>query len=229
MEVWSKRTLLAGGTCSGGFYKSRYTLGRVGDLALPGLSLEALDLFQRQSNVHVAEAKSLRNLTKENILTDITVPVPDDRTAEFYQFFGLWLAGSLDISQGISGAPESPSKAPTINYEDLPKWGHGDDDFDIAVTLWKKYSPNARKMFSLLIDNPDKEYTGDEIAEAIGLANGAHGVAGVLAWPGRYGYKVGRRLPNDWREDADTLQSYYWMPAERAEMFKEVRAQVEGA
>ena len=30
-------------------------------------------------------------------MTDITVPVPDDRTAEFYQFFGLWLAGSLSL------------------------------------------------------------------------------------------------------------------------------------
>lgn len=162
-------------------------------------------------------------------MPDITVPVPDDRTAEFYQFFGLWLAGSLSLAQSPPGASPSPAEAQPVKYEDLPLWGTTKEDFTDAEVLWKKYSPNARKMFSLLIDNPGKEYTGDQIAEAVGIPNGAHGVAGVLAWPGRHGNKMGRRLPSDWREDQDAQESYYWMPAERAEMFKSVREKVEGS
>ena len=54
-------------------------------------------------------------------------------------------------------------------------------------------------------------------------------MAGVLAWPGRHGAPIGRGLPTEWREDQATLESFYWMPAKRAEMFKAVRAKVEAA
>lgn len=158
-------------------------------------------------------------------MADITVPVPDDRTAEFYQFFGLWLAGSLSLTAGTSGiSPETPeaSKPPK-----LTPWSHEDSDLPDATLLWKKYSPNARAVFSLLIDNPGKEFTGDEIAEACNIPNGAHGVAGVLAWPGRHGAAIGRGLPMKFREDPDTLKGYYSMPADRADFFKGVRDAVE--
>lgn len=156
-------------------------------------------------------------------MADITVPVPEERTAEFYQFFGLWLAGSLSISQSPAGASEAsprPQHAP---------WGTTEQDYVDAEALWKKYSANARKMFSLMIDNPDTKYTGEQIAEACGIPNGAHGVAGVLAWPGRHGAAIGRRLPTDWDEDENDGTSYYWIPAERAAMFKDVREKAEAA
>ena len=162
-------------------------------------------------------------------MADITVPVPDERTAEFYQFFGLWLAGSLsptpisaETSKGLIEAPESQS---------YTSW---DDDKDQeklladAEALWKKYSPRARGMFGLLIDNPDTEYTGAQIAEAVGIPNGAHGVAGVLAWPGRHGSAIGRGLPTRFREDPETFETFYWIPANRAEVFKTARSMVEG-
>ena len=162
-------------------------------------------------------------------MADITVPVPDERTAEFYQFFGLWLAGSLTLHQSHLGASKSPAKAAEIKYDDLPFWGATEQDYADAEVLWKKYSANARKMFGLLVDNPGKEFTGDQIAQECGIPNGAHGVAGVLAWPGRHGYALGRRLPSDWREDVDAGTSYYWIPADRAELFKDVREKVEAA
>lgn len=162
-------------------------------------------------------------------MADITVPVPDDRTAEFYQFFGLWLAGSLSLMQGPPGALEAPPEASEVaKPHELTPWGTTDQDFADAETLWRKYSPRARAMFSLLIDNPDTEYTGVQVAEAVGIPNGAHGVAGVLAWPGRHGFAIGRGLPTEWREDPDTFEGMYRMPAKRAEMFKTVRAKVEG-
>ncbi len=83
-------------------------------------------------------------------------------------------------------------------------------------------------MFSLLIDHPDREYTGDQIAEC-GIPNGAHGVAGVLAWPGRHGSAIGRGLPSEWREDPVEVVGYYWIPADRAEVFKAARERAEGA
>ena len=163
-------------------------------------------------------------------MPDITVPVPEDRTAEFYQFFGLWLGGSLSLAQSPAGASDGPSQASEIAKAlPLTAWGSTEQDFADAEAMWKKYSKAARAMFGLLIDNPGKEYTGEQIAEAVGIANGAHGVAGVLAWPGRHGAAIGRGLPTEWREDQDAEESYYWIPAARAEMFKSVRVEVEAS
>lgn len=160
-------------------------------------------------------------------MADITVPVPDERTAEFYQFFGLWLAGSLSLtatSMEVSQGPtENPGSPAYTSWDDETQ-----DPLDDAVALWQKYSSRARAMFGLLIDNPDKEYTGAEIAETVGIPNGAHGVAGVLAWPGRHAAAIGRGLPTRFRDDPDTLESFYWIPANRAEIFKAARAKVEG-
>lgn len=160
-------------------------------------------------------------------MADITVPVPDERVAEFYQVFGLWLAGSLSTFQGPS---EARSEAPeTSKPPQLTPWGASEQDYADAELLWKKYSPNARKMFSLMIDDPDTKYTGEQIAQACGIPNGAHGVAGVLAWPGRHGAAIGRWMPTDWAEDEDAGTSYYWIPADRASMFRAVRDRVEGS
>lgn len=159
-------------------------------------------------------------------MASITVPVPEERTAEFYEFFGVWLAGKLSPGQGSTGTYQIPPQT-VAPVKALLEWGDGERDFRDAKALWRKYSPRARKMFGLLIDNPDREYTGEEIAEACDIPNGAHGVAGVLAWPGRHGRLIRRELPSSWRLDPDTLQSVYWMPAKRAEMFKAVRAKVE--
>lgn len=154
-------------------------------------------------------------------MADITVPVPDDRIAEFYSFFGTWLAGSLNPS---SGEAADGSGVPQASHE----WGSTDDDLADAVALWKKFSPRARAMFSLLIDNPGTEYTGEQIAEACGIPNGAHGVAGVLAWPGRHGAAIGRGLPSNWRQDPETFESFYAMSPERAALFGAARDAAEG-
>lgn len=161
------------------------------------------------------------------VMTDITVPVPDDRTAEFYQFFGLWLAGSLSLPGSPAGAMETPGKASETAQPKHIAWGTTAQDHADAVKLWKKYSPRARAVFSLLMDNPGKEFTGGQIAKEANIPNGSHGVAGVLAHPGRHGIKMGRGLPSHWRDDVDANASYYWMDDERADLFKAARAEVE--
>lgn len=160
-------------------------------------------------------------------MSDITVPVPDERVAEFYQFFGLWLAGALSLSQiatdgsqDISGAIASPAK-PVV------PWGDSPEDAADAEFLWRKFSTNARNFFGYLMDNAPEKYTGEHIAQAVGIPNGAHGVAGVLAWPGRFCAPIGRWLPSSWKEDAETEESYYWMEEDVADLFKSARERVE--
>lgn len=56
----------------------------------------------------------------------------------------------------------------------------------------------------------------------LGLEKGAHGVAGILAWPGRYSRKLARELPiaTEGRDDGGT--DYYMDPA-IAEIFAAAR------
>lgn len=156
-------------------------------------------------------------------MTDITVPVPEERTAEFYQFFGHWLAGSLSL-------PGTPSRA-TEGSQETPKlpWSGTDQDSDDAETLWRRYSATARALFSLLMDSPGTAYTGEQIAQKLNITHGSRGVAGVLAWPGRYAVELGREQPWYWRWDQATQESFYWIPAELAELFTTVRSRVEGS
>lgn len=151
---------------------------------------------------------------------EVTVPVPEGRVPEFYQWFGRWLDGSIETEPLPGGSG--------VSQGDLRPWGDTDEELTDAAALWKKYSPRARAMFSLLIDNPGKEFTGEQIAEAADIPHGAHGVAGVLAWPGRYGNAVGRGLPSDWREDPETGEGYYGMSEERAALFQSARELVDG-
>lgn len=160
-------------------------------------------------------------------MTDITVPVPDDRTAEFYQFFGLWLAGSLNPSEVSQGHLEPLSAA--AESVDIKPWTGSEDDLEDAEWLWEKFSRQARGMFSLLADDPGAEYPADQIAETVGIRYGRRGVAGTLAWPGRYGLEVGRGVPVKWREDVDAGKAYYWMTPEVASTFRAARERAEGA
>ena len=83
------------------------------------------------------------------------------------------------------------------------------DDADQAAWLYGKLAPPARELFDLLIDAPGKRFSGNEIAARLKLDKGAHGVAGILAWPGRYSRKLGREFPiaTEGREDGGT--DYY--------------------
>jgi hypothetical protein len=158
-------------------------------------------------------------------MVDITVPVPDERIPEFYTFFGLWLREGLSLPAEPSEASPSGSQASEATPTNR-EWGASDDDLADAVWLWSKCSAPARRFFSLLIDNPGTKFTGGQIAEACSISNGAHGVAGVLAHPARFGRQIGRSLPSHWRPDPETFDSYYWMTDERAALFAAAREQV---
>ena len=71
----------------------------------------------------------------------------------------------------------------------------------------------AGELFDVLVDAPGQRVAGNELAARLHLAKGAHGVAGLLAWPGRYTRKLGRVFPiaTEGRPDGGT--DYFMDPA----------------
>ena len=65
------------------------------------------------------------------------------------------------------------------------------------------------------------------LARRLGLEKGAHGVAGILAWPGRYSRHLHRVLPIDTEGRADGGTDYYIDP-DTAAIFTAARKQPDG-
>lgn len=153
-------------------------------------------------------------------MPDVTVPVPDARLADFYQFFSRWLDGTLSLT-----TEPAAEETEGLGDERLP-WTS--DDHANAEWLWRKLNKRARSLFNLLMETPGREYTGHEIAKTLDIPNGANGVAGVLAWPGRYTWEIRRELPSSWRDGEDPgTPSVYWMTPETAQLFQDARNAVE--
>jgi hypothetical protein len=134
-------------------------------------------------------------------LHEVKVLVPRDLIAPFYAMVGQWLVAPGD---------EDP---PVIA---LKPWS--ENDFDRAATVWGKMSTPARALFGVLMENPGERISGEQLARDLHIANGRFGVAGVLAWPGRYCYAEEREFPVKW-ETGD-----YWMTPEVAALFLKARA-----
>lgn len=150
-------------------------------------------------------------------MPDITVPVPEDRVPEFYQFFGAWLAGSPSATVAPVGQHAGASG------DDLSPWGSTDEDLGLAQVVWGKLSERARAMFSLLMESPGEKISGEDIAETLDIPNGKYGVAGVLAWPGRHSYAVGRWLPIYYEDGPVGASANYWMEPEVADLFNKAK------
>ena len=152
----------------------------------------------------------------------VTVAVPEERVPEFY----VWFANFLAAEPG--GPPWSAHRARGGRH------GHGEPaawsaaDGDRAVWLYGKLAPPARELFDVLIDGPGERHAGNEVAARLGLEKGAHGVAGILAWPGRYARKLARELPIATSGRADGGTDYYMDPAV-AEIFAAARERVRAA
>ena len=149
----------------------------------------------------------------------ITVDVPQERVAEFY----LWFAHFLQAPAGMA-----PPRGPRGGFgrgwsgdAERPAWSAG--DAELAHRLYHRLSPPAREMFDLLMDQPGEPISGNALAARLGLDNGAHSVAGILAWPGRWSRKLGRAFPiiTEGREDGATD---YRMDARTAAVFATARA-----
>lgn len=92
-----------------------------------------------------------------------------------------------------------------------------DDDVEAARYFSNRLSPAARSFYKTLISVAPAKVAAPDIAERIGV-QGATGVAGVLAWPGRYAAETGHSLPSNW-EYGDPSQ--YWMESQVADLFRQ--------
>lgn len=135
-------------------------------------------------------------------MIEATVKVPRSKLARLYE-----LVGKLNEEE----APQNEE-----GEEGHVEWTKRDSA--LAVEHWKKLSPPAQQMYGLLMLSPGKKFSGEEIAKKLGLQSGAFGTAGLLAWPGRYAIKVGRKLPISWEQLPNSV-SHYWMTAEVAQLF----------
>jgi hypothetical protein len=145
----------------------------------------------------------------------VTVAVPEGRVAEFYAWFaafltaepGTWPASGRDGRRGPRGHR---------HHDEAEAWSA--QDADQAAWLYRELAPQARQLFDLLAGAPGSRLGGEELAKRLALEKGAHGVAGILAWPGRYSRRLKRVLPiaTEGRPDGGTD---YYMDPQVAELF----------
>jgi hypothetical protein len=145
-------------------------------------------------------------------LVQLTFEVPDR------------LLGAVYIAVGRVLKEAQPRSAPEQADEALHDWGLQAFDGELAVMAWRKFSPRAQAAFSLLMDNPGVAMSADEIAAKIGLANGRHALAGVVAWPSRQCAEMGLNPPFRFENPAAPGETgNYWMDPETARLFTAAR------
>jgi len=151
---------------------------------------------------------------------EVTVAVPEERVPEFYSWFAAFLAAEPGTPPPIAGRGRRGARGPRHHLE-ARAWSA--DDADQAAWLYGKLAPPARELFDLLAGAPGQRFAGETIAKRLGLEKGAHGVAGILAWPGRYCRHLGRLLPiaTDGRADGGTD---YYMEPDVAALFEAARS-----
>jgi len=140
----------------------------------------------------------------------VTVLVPEDRVADFYEMFGRWLGGA----EGMNIREEDP--------RELVQWSNSGEDVALARTVWGKLSPRAQAVFKFLMEAPGQRFTAEELADTLDIPNGKYGVAGALAWPGRHSYAVGRWLPVRYEKGPVGDGALYWMEPEVGALFRRV-------
>jgi hypothetical protein len=150
----------------------------------------------------------------------VTVAVPEERVPEFYAWFASFLAAEPGSPPPLAGRGRRGSRDHR-HHSEAQAWSA--QDADQAAWLYRKLAPQARELFDLLAGTPGARIGGEDIAKRLHLEKGAHGVAGILAWPGRYSRHLNRTLPiaTEGRPDGGTN---YYMDPELAELFTAARA-----
>jgi Family of unknown function (DUF6416) len=152
---------------------------------------------------------------------EITVAVPQERVPEFYAWFAAFLTAEPG-SAPPTGRRGSHGHRGWRDHLQATAWSA--QDADQAAWLYRRLAPPARELVDLLLDAPGERFGGEQLAKRLGLEKGAHGVAGILAWPGRYARRLNRVLPiaTEGRPDGGTN---YYREADTAALFAAARAQ----
>jgi hypothetical protein len=144
-------------------------------------------------------------------MVELTFEVPDRLLGQVYKAIGAVLK---------DGYEQSTARA----EPGLRDWGTEVYDSELAHKAWRKFSPRAQAVFSLLMESPGTAMQADEIAAKIGLANGRHGLAGVTAWPSRQCADMGLTAPFRFDSPAGPGETGgYWMDPETARLFLAAR------
>jgi Family of unknown function (DUF6416) len=151
---------------------------------------------------------------------EVTVAVPEERVPEFYSWFAAFLAAEPGTPPPTTGRGRRGHRGPRRHGE-ARAWSAA--DADQAAWLYGRLAEPARELFDLLINAPGERFGGESIARRLGLQKGAHGVAGILAWPGRYCRHLGRELPIATEGRADGGTDYFMEP-DVATLFAEARS-----
>jgi hypothetical protein len=151
----------------------------------------------------------------------VTVAVPEDRVPEFYIWFASFLAAERGALPQLAGGGRSGSRDRHHRHGEAQAWSA--QDADQAAWLYRELAPQARELFDLLADDPGARFGGEDVAKRLKLEKGAHGLAGILAWPGRYSRRLNRLLPIATEGRLDGGTDYYMTP-EIAELFNAARA-----
>jgi Family of unknown function (DUF6416) len=150
----------------------------------------------------------------------VTVAVAEERVPEFYAWFASFLAAPPGAPPPFAGGGPRGRRSHR-HHGEAQAWSA--QDADQAAWLYGKLAPQARELFDLLAGTPGARFGGEDIATRLKLEKGAHGVAGILAWPGRYSRHLDRTLPiaTEGRSDGGTD---YYMEPELAQLFSAARA-----
>jgi hypothetical protein len=151
----------------------------------------------------------------------VTVAVPEDRVPEFYAWFAAFLAAPAGTPPPALGHRAGGPRG-LHHRSEASAWSAA--DADQAAWLYRKLAPAARELLDLLIDAAGERIAGEQLAQRLQLDKGAHGLAGILAWPGRYCRRLDRALPIATEGRADGGTDYYMDP-DVAALFSAARAQ----
>jgi Family of unknown function (DUF6416) len=151
----------------------------------------------------------------------VTVAVPEERVPEFYAWFAAFLAAEPGTAPPLTARGRRGPRGLHPHGNALA-WSA--DDADQAAWLYHKLAPPARELFDMLADARGERIRGEQVAKRLNLDKGAHGVAGLLAWPGRYSRHLGRVLPIATEGRADGGTDYYMEPDVGA-LFRAARTQ----
>ncbi|MFI6522035.1 DUF6416 domain-containing protein [Spirillospora sp. NPDC050679] len=78
----------------------------------------------------------------------------------------------------------------------LAEWSGGDEG--ITEVAWDRFSDTARALFSVLIDEPGREFSGDELAQRLDVREGRRGRPSLLLV---LGYVDGKGTVVHWMTD----------------------------
>lgn len=165
-------------------------------------------------------------------MREVTVPIPEDRIAEFYEKFGEFMS-EQKASTGANGLPNL-RRPPSVDGDDVPGWINDQDAEERARVFWDLLSDTGRETLGVLIDRALDEETSDrlsveELVAATDNSKGASGLAGVFGAAGRA--TKAAQLPRYLTKKGDGDWSYiwnwdgqhYWVPTPVARLLASIR------